>query len=391
MAHKKYLRILIASFCITLLPILALNLILINNSLQGHDNTRLASQWQHKTHGIVSAPSVLENGYFKLLRLQDRIQGINTVVFGASTSYAIEQNMFPESMRIYNFSKNGVGLNTMIAESEYLLKHNPDVKWFVIPLDWSIGFIYQNDALSVLDLSSDISQNEPQQPPLLQKIRDSLSYPRIEGLFRLLKTFFIAEQKIAAFRQIFLQPSSDSYRCADGIIAKDFDIQSRGNCRGFRDDGSWTFSGMDRVSNAHQTIMLATAFNSQYTKNLIKFKGIPNNLYLEHLADLTHRAEKRGGGAIFLMPPLLTGMEVQFTRDPRWQDYLAATKESLYKWAKRENVVLVDAGQSEKFDCHADDFTDAHHATQNCYRKVFSTFWQNASKPDGTPLLRSIH
>lgn len=375
--HKRFFWIVIACFGATLLPILVLNLILVNNSLDSDNNTLLASNWQQMTRGIVSAPSVLDNNHFKSLRLRDRLPEINTVVFGASTTFAIDQSMFPAPLNIYNFSKNGTGLSTMIGEAEYLLDHADNIKWLVVPLDWSVGFIYQDDAPPSLNLSVDPPRDGLQQAPLLQKIRDSLSYPRIAGLLKLLKNMLFAEHKHAAFRQIFLQPASDEYLCPDGTRAKDFDIQSRGNCRGFRADGSWTYNGMDRVGDAHRLIMLATASNSKYPQNLLKNQGIPNPLYLQRLAALAHQAEKRGGAAIFLMPPLLSGMEAEFMRHPEWSVYLVRTRQSLFAWAKQENLVLLDAGQSEKFGCMVNEFTDEHHATQSCYQKVFSAFWQN--------------
>lgn len=378
--HKRFFWVVMACFGVTLLPILALNLILVSNSLDSHDNTLLASNWQQVTRGVVNTPSVLDNSRFKSLRLRDRLPEINTVVFGASTTFAIDQSMFPAPLRIYNFSKNGAGLSTMIGEAEYLLAHADNIKWLIIPLDWSVGFIYQGDAPPSLDLSIDPPQAGLQQVSLLQKIRDSLSYPRIAGLIKLLKNILFAEHKYAAFRQIFLQLASDEYLCQDGTRAKDFDIQSRGDCRGFRDDGSWTYNGMDRVGDARRLIMLATAFDSKYPQNLLKTQGVPTPLYLQRLAALAHQAEKRGGAAIFLMPPLISGMEAEFMRHPQWSAYLAKTRQSLFDWAKQENLVLLDAEQSEKFGCATNEFTDEHHATQSCYRKIFSAFWQNDEK-----------
>lgn len=385
--HKHFCRILIVCFSLTLLPILALNLILASNVQGAHDNILMASKWQQATHGTVSAPSMLDNYHFKLLRMRDMQREINTVVFGASTTFAIDQGMFPAQLHIYNFSKNGVGLNTMIGEAEYLLDHTDNIKWLVIPLDWSIGFIYQDEAPPSLDLSADLLRTNSPQASWLQNIRDSLSYPRIAGLFSLLKSILATEQKYAAFRQAFLQPASDEYQCPDGTSAMDFDIQSRGVCRGFRSDGSWTFGGMERVGDARRLIMLATASNSKYTQNLLETHGIPNPLYLQRLATLAHRAEKRGGGAVFILPPLLSGMEAEFMQNVAWSNYLATTKQALFAWAGRENLMLLDAGQAEKFGCNTNEFTDEHHATQSCFQKIFLGFWQNAVKPDRTPLL----
>ena len=376
-SHKNFIWMLVASFSLTLLPILALNLTLVNNSLQGRSNTLLASSWQQDTHGVVSAPSVLDNNYFKLLRLRDRLPEINTVVLGASTTFAVDQSMFPKPLKIYNFSKNGSGLNSMIGEAEYLMNHVNGIKWLVIPLDWSIGFIYQDDVPPEIDISIDPPQSGQASWP--QKIRDSLSYPRIAGLFRLLGHILVAEHKYAAFRQIFLQPAGDEYLCQDGTRAKDFDIQSRGNCRGFRDDGSWTYNSMDRVADARRLSMLAATSNSQYAQNLLKTKGVPNTSYLQRLAALDQKAKDRGGAIIFLVPPLLSGLESAMMRHPEWSVYLGKTKQLLASWATQEGLTLLDAGQSENFGCTANEFTDGHHATQSCYQKIFSAFWGKRS------------
>lgn len=387
-AYKKYCLVLLACCAATLLPILVLNLILIDKSLNSPENMQLASRWQQETYGIVSAPSMLDNVRFKQLRLQDRIDDIDTVVFGASTTFAVEQDMFPASLHIYNFSKNGIGLNTMIGEAEYLLGHTETVKWLFIPLDWSIGFIYQDIPPRVLDLSAQYPDVQRREIGLLEKLRDACSYPRIAGLLQLIKDIVRSEHGFATFRQIFLQPGSDEYSCSDGMRARDFDIQNPGVCRGFRFDGSWTFNGMDRVGDAHKLAMLAVSSGSQYAMNLSKAKGIPNPDYLRRLADLAHRSERRGGGAVFFSPPLLPGMEAEFLRHPVWSTYLAHTKKTLSTWSATENLVFFDAGQSERLGCTADEFTDEHHATRSCYRKIFAAFWQNASKPDGTPLLQ---
>lgn len=370
-------------FC-SIMPILALNLFLVNGSLENKPNTLLASQWQANTHGVVSPPSVLENAFFKLLRLNNRLAEINTVVFGSSTSYSIAQEMFPPEMRIYNFSKNGGSLDNAIGEAEYLLDHAPNIKWFVIPLDWSIGFIYAEGDPSQVDIADPTTNKtitiEASKATWLQKIQDSLSYPRIAGLFQLLKSIYAAEQKYSAFRQIFLQSSSDEYVCRDGAIAKDFDIQHRNTCTGFRFDGSWTYASLDRVGNARALIMAATASNSKYTSSLLKTKGMPNPAFLRHLAAIARRAEERGGDAIFIAPPLLAGLENEFLQHPQLGVYLQKTKQDLARWAEQEQLSLLDAGQSERFGCKTEEFTDQHHATAACYNKVLSYFWQNTAK-----------
>lgn len=393
--HKRYVWLMFFCFFCSIVPILTLNLFLVNGSLESRPNTLLASQWQARTHGVVSPPSVLENAFFKLLRLNDRLPEINTVVFGSSTSYSIAQEMFPPEMRLYNFSKNGGSLSNAIGEAEYLLDHYPNIKWLVIPLDWSIGFIYAEGSPPSVDLAgiatSDRPTVEADKATWLQKIQDSLSYPRIAGLFQLLKSIYAAEQKYSAFRQMFLQPSSDEYVCRDGTIAKDFDIQHRNTCTGFRFDGSWTYASLDRVGNARALIMAALASNSKYTSNLIKTKGAPNPVFLEHLAVIARRAEERGGGAIFIVPPLLAGMEKEFLQHSQLGSYLQKTKQDLAHWAKQEKLALLDAGQSEQFGCKTEEFTDQHHATAACYNKALSYFWQNIGRSNAIPGEKTPH
>jgi hypothetical protein len=394
--HKRYVWLMALCFFCSIVPILVLNLFLVNSSLESRPNTLLASRWQAGTQGVVSPPSVLENAFFKLLRLNNRLPDINTVVFGSSTSYGITQEAFPPGMRLYNFSKNANSLGYAIGEAEYLLDHSQNIKWFVIPLDWSIGFIYEEgdpQQVNVADpATSKTISIEASKATWLQKIQDSLSYPRIAGLFQLLKSIYAADQKYSAFRQIFLQPSSDEYLCRDGTIAKDFDIQHRNTCTGFRFDGSWTYAGHEQVGNARALIMAATASNSRYTRNLLKTKGEPNPVFLRHLATIARRAEERGGGAIFVLPPLLANMENEFLQHLRLGGYLQKTKQSLARWAEQEQLVLLDAGQSERFGCKAEEFIDQHHATAACYNKIFTGFWQNiggSNMPMGNARLRT--
>jgi hypothetical protein len=387
-SHKRFIWVLLAFFCASVIPIVALNMALLQHSLAGNHNTQLASQWQQSHHGVVNAPSSRDNQYFKQLRMQDRLPQINTVVFGASTSFGINQSMFPENMRIYNFSKNGIGLGTMIGEAEYLMNHAKNVQWLVIPLDWSIGFIYESGSPPNLDIFA-AHGSTGTQADWMSMLRDALSYPRVEGLFRILKDIAHAENKSSAFRQVFLQISSDEYLCPDGKSAMDFDIQSRGSCQGFSDDGSWTFNGINRVDNAQRLIMLAMASNSKYSNNLQKTGGMPNAEYLRRLAALAHRTEQRGGGAIFFMPPLLSGMEAEFEHNPNWNGYLARTKTTLHGWAEKEHLILLDTGQSERYGCTGYEFSDEHHAVQSCYQKIFANFWQNNARsahiPPATP------
>lgn len=383
MNHKKYFQVLIASFCATLLPIFILNLILLNDTLGNNRKVLLASQWQQRTHGITYAPTLSDTHLFKTLRLNERLPEINAVAFGSSTALGITQQAFPDTLHLYNYAQTGHGLNGVIGEAEYIQQHSPNVKWLIIPLDWSLGFIYTQGTPPHADLSTTTAatQSTAKPPPLLDRMRDALSYPRIASLFEILNQIRRADDKMAAFRGYFMQDGSDDYRCADGTPGKDFDTIHRGSCTGFRFDGSATFANSSRVANAKSLILAATSSNSQYYRNLLSTGGAPNPLLLQRLAAIARQARQNGGGIILFMPPLLPGMEAEFLRHPQLANALQNTKQTLNNWAAENNLVILDAGQSERFACSADEFLDQHHAVSSCYEKIFRQF---AGQPDST-------
>jgi hypothetical protein len=386
--HKRFFWVLLISFGGILMPIFVLNLILLNDTLGNTRKVLLASQWQQQTHGVTYAPTLSDTHLFKTLRLNDRLPEINTVVFGSSTALGITGQDFPDTLHLYNYAQTGNPLSAVIGEAEYIQQHASNVKWLIIPLDWSLGFIYQTGSPPDADLSPTTTMNQTQTVtnpvPLTDKMRDALSYPRISSLFEILSQIRRTNDKIAAFRGYFMQDGSNDYRCTDGTPGKDFDTIHRGTCTGFRFDGSATFANSARVDNASALISTALSSNSQYYKNLLLTEGLPNPIFLQRLADLDKRSKANGGGVILFMPPLLPGMEAEFLRHPQLSSALLNTQQSIGKWSKDNNLVVLDAGQSEKFACLPDEFLDQHHATSTCYNKIFHQFWLNAPRPDST-------
>ena len=383
--HKRYVWIICACFAATLLPIFLLNLLLGSQTLGNFSKVQQASAWQQTTHGITYAPTLSETTLFKTLRLHDRLPHINTVIFGSSTALGITAHQFPALMQAYNFSQTGHHLISVIGEAEWLMAHTDNVQYLVIPLDWALGFIYQmgepppaNLAVAEVQKQAVIQGNAI---PLLDRMRDALSYPRILNLFTIFKHIVVAQDSRAAFRQYFLQRYSDDYRCADGVWAKDFDTVHRGTCTGFRFDGSATFANLKPVKAARPLIVSATVSSSPYTIGLIRSQGEPNATMLRRLASLARQAEKRGGRLLLFMPPLLPGMEAEFLQHPQWSPLLRHSKEVLQRWALHENIVILDGGQSERYGCSAAEFVDVHHATSACYQKMFSTFWDTYAHP----------
>lgn len=378
-----------ACFGATLLPVFTLNLILLNDTLGSNRKALLASQWQQRTMGVTYAPTLSDTHLFKTLRLNDRLAEINAVVFGSSTAMSITQQAFPDTLRIYNYAQSGHALGAALDEAEYVQQHAPQVKWLVIPLDWSIGFIYQHaEPSAVTDLSAATimrqAQSAPMTVPLLDRMRDTLSYPRIASLLEIFKVILRAEDKSKAFRGYFLQDGGDDYRCADGTPGKDFDTVHRGTCTGFRFDGSATFANSSPVGNARSLILSATASGSKYHQSLALTKGVPDAMLLQRLAALGERARQQGGGVLLLMPPLLPGMEAEFLHHPQLAAYLQNTKRTLDEWARRHRLTILDAGQAERFGCGVEEFIDEHHAVATCYDKIFQTFWRDMLRPDGT-------
>lgn len=192
---------------------------------------------------------------------------------------------------------------------------------------------------------------------LLDRMRDALSYPRIAGLLEIFKTILRAENKSAAFRGYSLQ------------------------------DGSTTFANSSRVGNARSLILSATASSSKYHQNLALAKGVPDALLLQHLAVLDEHARQHGGGMVLFMPPLLPNMEAEFLCHPQLATYLQNTKLMIGEWAHAQHLVILDAGQAERFGCGAEEFIDEHHAAATCYDKILQISWRDVLHQDGTVTL----
>ena len=201
------------------------------------------------------------------------------------------------------------------------------------------------------------------------------------------KSILRAEDSVHAFRGYFMQDSGDEYRCKDGLPGKDFDTIYRSTCTGFRYDGSATFANSSRVANARSLILTATTSSSKYHQNLAKTGGVPDASLLQRLAALNSNARKNGGGIVLFMPPLLPGLEAEFMLQPQLASLLQSTKHSIDDWAHTEHMTVLDAGQSERFGCSADEFIDEHHAVSSCYEKIFKPFWRSVLRPNGAVLL----
>lgn len=391
MKHKRYLLWMLLLCSLTLLPAIALNLVLLRNEGDIKAMSFAASDWQQQTRGITFTPTLGNNGFFKTLRLNDRLPEINTMIFGASTAMTIDNGMLPTDWQLYNFTQSGSPLRDSIAQTEYLMEHAPDIQHYIIMMDWAIDFIYLPATQTAADLSRPDRQKSLAQkttPSFFALLNESVSYPRMSKLWNILRSISRADNPRDAFRQYFLQLGSDEYRCPDGkSLGKDFGVYNRGFCNGFRYDGSATFSDYTRVSTARALIVGATSSSSMYAKALLHTKGVPEQSLLDRLAAIDTKLKQQNKTLILIMPPLLAGMEQAFIQHPQLSPYLATTKRQLNTWSHEHDIALFDFSQSERYGCQTDEFLDPHHAVQSCYQKIFSNFWATARYPSGKPLL----
>lgn len=381
MMHKRYLLWLTLFFCLTLLPAIGLNLLLLKNE-SIEKMSFAASEWQQKTHGITFTPTLGNNGLFKTLRLVDRFPDIDTVVLGASTAMTMDSNMLPRGWHLYNLTQSGSPLRDSIAQAEYMLEHEPQVKHYLIAMDWAIDFIYEPEPISPYVPSSIIEAGhrsaETGHHTFADNVKEAVSYPRMSKLWQVLRTMAHSPTPVTTFREYFLQLGSNEYTCPDGKSrGMDFGIYNRGACNGFRYDGSATFSDYTRAGDAARRLIVdAMASNSMYSRSLEHTNGVPNQVLLDHLARINDELVARGGQLILFMPPLIPGMEQAFMENPRLSPLLERTKQILNTWANEHHILLADFSQSGKVGCTADEFLDLHHATQTCYQKIWADFWK---------------
>jgi hypothetical protein len=377
--QRVYVLILLVVMAAVLLPVLALNYVLGLRSLGGGAAALGASEWQRTTRGVTYAPPLSNNRPFKTARLFDRLPEINTVVLGSSTAMGITQNMFPDGAKVYNFAQTGNPLTTIIAEAEFLQRAKPGLTRLVLPLDWSLGFIYLPGTPGREELASPAADAPQDAVPLAQQLLDALSLPRVKNLLGIFKNIVRAPSPAAAFRQMFLQAAGDDYLCADGTPAKDFDTIFRGTCTGFRYDGSATFANLEPVPPRRAEALIASAVvpSSKYAIDLIRTGGEPNRVVLERLAALARDMKKAGGSVVLFLPPLLPGMERAFLASTQTSTALRRTKQTLDAWAREQDLIIIDAGQSERYGCKPEEFVDEHHALPACYERVFARFWND--------------
>ena len=388
--ERTYLFVFISIFLAALLVILLLNLALGERGLGSAEAVRQASAWQQATRGITYAPPVTNSRPFKSHRLADRLAEINTVVLGASSLMGVTEEMFPQTMRAYNFSLTANATAAVTAEVEYIERHHAGrVRNLVIGLDWAIGMIYRLDDVPALDLApaAQLSGYGANTIPLNRKLADALSLPKVANLGNALRAVLKSAQSLADFRHTFFDLAGAEYRCAEGAIARDFDVVNRGICLGFRYDGSWTFAGERHLSEARTRVLAlaAAAPSSQFSKYLCAAQGEPNPVLLRRLGAVARRFIDNGGHAVFILPPLIPGMEYEISKAGTSNRCLARTKSALDAWAREQGVTVIDAAASETFGCKAEEFLDENHAWPECHARILSRYWSDRARGAVSP------
>lgn len=379
----RYFQVLLATTGLVLGLILGLNLLLGERALGGPESTRLASEWQQQSKGVTYAPPTTRTRPFKSLRLADRIADINAIVLGSSTGMGMGADLFPDPLRVYNFTSTANPTFNLVGEAEYLLAHYSErLHFMLVVLDWSIGMIYYETPPAVIDLSPQTALSGASHPPvaLHRRIVDALSYPKVVNLLKALRSVVPAEHPVDSFHRTFFDIAGSPYTCADGGTARDFDVVNRGICLGFRYDGSWTFGGEDRLSPARAAMLAraAAAPSSKFSHFLCSSKGVPNAEYLRRFGIAAQHMAQQGGRMVFVLPPMIPGMERAMTMDPVNRDCLAKTKSILEQWAQQYRITVIDAGQSERYGCVAGEFLDEHHAFPECHRRVLDFYFRMA-------------
>lgn len=389
-SSARYVTVLLAVAGTAVVLILGLNLLLGERALGGPESTRLASEWQQQSKGVTYAPPTTRTRPFKSLRLADRIAEINAIVLGSSTGMGIRAAMFPPPLQAYNFTSTANSTANLVGEAEYLLAHHGDrLKLMLVGLDWSIGMIYHSTPPQAADLSPQAALSVASHPPvaLHRKIVDALSYPKVAALLQVLRSIVRADDPADAFSRAFFDIAGAPYRCSDGDTARDFDVINRGICRGFRHDGSWTYGGDRKLSPARAAVLAqaAAAPSSKFSRFLCETGGVPNAEYLRRLGAAARRFAQQGGRMVFLMPPIIPGMEAAMDRHEPNRICLERTKSVIEQWARQHGVTVIDAGRSERYGCEPGDFVDEHHAYPECLGRALASYFRAEQEGRASP------
>lgn len=337
-------------------------IVIITTTDEYNDSSSLiqkASEWQTHTKGIAAISDKLSSklkyhsgsSYIKR-------NTVNTIIFGSSTVMGIRSNIFHKPYIVYNYSTKANPLNKSLGEINFFLESNENIRWVIVGLDYSLGFPFHDDPILKHQVGEANTTNE--KVTFWEKIQDAVTLDRLK--ITLLNLW------------VKLTTEDEPYPCPknDGI-GKDFGItRTPKMCDGFRYDGSATFHYRHMTSSDWKR-KLSDKGLKRYSDNLLTFSGEINNAYLMELAKIETILKARSGQLITLFPPLMPEAEEYLLKSPAGIN-LRRLKKEFPTWAKKNGIVLIDAGKSEKYGCLYNEFYDQHHALDGCYRRIFQDF-----------------
>ncbi|MEM9003741.1 MAG: hypothetical protein AAGE59_09485 [Cyanobacteria bacterium P01_F01_bin.86] len=372
--HKKYLYFVLSITFVIVAPISAVNYVLGMQYWNNAGLARTANTWQNETKGIANLPAN-QIKLYKHYQFESKAKQVSAVVLGSSTIYPISGDMIENKKQLFNASYPTNRTSSVLRQAEYIQEHFDNINLFILEINWVLGYLTQNrNSKSYERLIQDAQASEV---PAHVLLKDSITMTRFNDLLDLFekqkKIYEQAnEEDEIAFRWIF-----NEYECTTGQIAKDFSTRFMGTCDGFDDDGAATYFGRQHAkvnNNRHRQILKkALAGKFQFYNHLSDNKRKPNKQLLDSLTKLALEFEGQGKQVVFLMPPLLPNFEKSLLANPTTAANLSEIKEAVFNWAAENNLNLIDAGQSENFDCVPSDFIDGHHATRECFDKVFAS------------------
>jgi hypothetical protein len=354
---NKYLYFIITVIATTI-TLIALTVFYIINTtfaMEETSNYEKAFIWQMKNKGVVGLTVNISSKY-KQRMLEWRIakKDIDTILLGSSTLMGIKEDMF-KNYNAFNGATNSNILYYTIAVAKYHSQYSDNIKNIIIGFDWALGLPYR----PYKDIKHNPDTKKKQDPALIDKIKDAVSYQRVKIVV------------LNLIDHLFSDPISQ-YKCpTEDTIGTDqfFKTDIPKSCRGYRFDGSAIFPNrhvtekewLDTLNNG------LGKYQKQYDMNL----GTIDSRYLNDLKEIGQNLNKKGGKLIILIPPLIPN--AVSTMEKIAKKTYAKKLHKLLSFAKKNNIDILNTSKSENFGCSYSDFLDSHHAFPSCYKKIFST------------------
>ncbi len=359
--NNKYLHFILTTMSLSIILILLAVTYILNTTFSIKDESlyKKAFDWQMKNRGVVGITDGVSDTYKnKMTGYAIPKNNIDTLVLGSSTLMSVKGSLI-ENHNVFNGSKNSNPLFDSISKANYYIATHDTIKYVLIGFDWALGKPYQK-------------YNKPiYQPTMAQedkislsvKIKDAISYQRVK---------IIASN---IYNNFLNQP--ETYQCPteDNIGTDSFFIPLvPRNCHGFRFDGSATFSNQLPLTEKKWKILLETELD-KYKKMLSDSLGKIELGYLDDFNEIDKVLKSRGGKLVIIIPPLMPGATVSIQQS---EDgiYLKETMNTLLKFVSKNNIDILDASKSEKYDCVLEEFMDVHHAFPECYKKILKNVFE---------------